>query len=92
MVEFAANILLFVPLGVLVAALLGGRRQWWAVPIGAMLSGLIEVAQLLFLPSRVPDGRDVLANTLGTVIGAVIVWSLSGARSVPSQPADSLGS
>ncbi|CAN5199684.1 hypothetical protein BH11ACT3_BH11ACT3_13130 [soil metagenome] len=71
--DFVANIVFFVPVG-LIAALLLSRRLWWlAIPLGVSLSICIELGQLLFLPGRDASVTDVLANSTGTVIGAVIV-------------------
>ncbi|GMA27726.1 VanZ family protein [Arenivirga flava] len=68
-VEFAANIALFAPIGLLFALLLGRRRWWLAVLVGLVLTCTIEFAQQ-FLPTRVPDPRDLLANGLGAALGA----------------------
>jgi glycopeptide antibiotics resistance protein len=71
-VEFAANVLMFVPLG-LFLVLLFGRRQWWlAVLLGSATSVAIEVSQGAFLPTRVSDLRDVIANSSGALIGVVV--------------------
>src|SRR3954452_9126769 len=67
--EFVANIVLFVPFGILVMLLATRWPAWLVVVAGALTSGLIELTQLLFLPDRVSDVRDLVANTLGTVIG-----------------------
>jgi len=68
--EFMANIAMFVPIGVLVAVL---TRHWWiAVVVGIALTCGIEFVQQ-FLPARYPEVRDILSNTLGTVIGAGLV-------------------
>ena len=63
-VEFTANILLFVPMGVLLAVLLGPGRRWLAVSLGIAASLTIEFVQL-FEPARVSDARDIVANSLG---------------------------
>jgi hypothetical protein len=76
--EFTANVLLFVPMGVLFTLLLGRWRWWLALVIGMGSTLTIEFVQL-FLPARVSDARDLLANTLGTAIGIGIVL-LAGAR------------
>jgi hypothetical protein len=81
--EFSANILFFVPIGALVCLLLSRRVQLLAIPIGALLSGAIELSQLLLLPARFASWNDILANTLGAVIGVaivVIVRAIRGAR------------
>jgi glycopeptide antibiotics resistance protein len=70
-VEFLANIALFVPAGVLFVLLLGRGRWWLALCLAIALSGAIEALQLL-LPERVPDLRDLAANSLGAVIGLVV--------------------
>ncbi len=71
-VEFGANVLLFLPLGALVVLLLGPRRWFWAIPIGIGCSTGIELAQALFLSSRVSSIRDVLANSSGALLGALL--------------------
>lgn len=66
-VESAANVAMFVPLGLLVVA---WRGRWWlGILIGFAASSAIELAQLFFLPTRVADVRDVVANTVGAAIG-----------------------
>ena len=70
-VEFTANIVMFVPLGIFLI-LLFGRRFWWLViVIGVAMTCFIETAQR-FIPGRVSDIRDIESNTLGTIIGVVL--------------------
>lgn len=72
-VEFVTNVLLFVPL-----SLIGNtfRPHWrWG---GWLLTGLagtllIETVQGLFLPGRSAQTIDVVANTLGAVVGYAAV-------------------
>ncbi|WP_406689061.1 VanZ family protein [Saccharopolyspora sp. ID03-671] len=72
--QFACNVALFVPLGALLR-----RAPPVAVLAGAGLSVFIEVTQLTGLwfrfpcPVRVFDVDDVLANTLGAVLGGLLV-------------------
>jgi VanZ family protein len=68
--EFVANILLFVPLGLLLR--LAVPRAGWlgAAVIGGAVSVAIEVLQMW--SPRVSDPRDVVANTLGALAGALI--------------------
>lgn len=76
--EFLANIVLFVPLGLLVPLAIGRLRSrvlWLTVLLGFVLSACIELAQLA-IPGRVSDVRDVMSNTLGTVVGVLVVWAL----------------
>lgn len=77
--EFAANIALFVPAGVLGVLWFGARRWWIAVVVGFVLSAAIEATQAMLLPDRVPDVRDLVANTAGALLGAALV-------ALPSRP------
>ena len=70
--EFSANVVFFVPLGLLVVLRLGARRWWVGALAGLLASGAIETGQALFLPARFASFDDVLANTSGAVIGACI--------------------
>lgn len=70
--EFLANVALFVPIGLLLPIAWSRLRLWQVVLLGALLSGLIESVQGL-MPSRFPTISDVMANTLGTLIGGAIV-------------------
>lgn len=76
-VEFAANVALFAPLGILVT--LAMRRAWAGVAAGVVLSAGAEVAQLL-LPGRTASARDVLANVLGAALGALLVLVVRALR------------
>lgn len=68
-VQFVANVVLFVPLGWLAVALT--RARWWQVTLlGLLLSTGIEVGQALVRPDRFATVSDVVANTLGTALGA----------------------
>ena len=70
-IEFIGNILMFVPLGVFMAMLVA-RRHWWVLLFaGTLMSGFIELSQMLFLSDRYPDVRDLVSNTIGFLLGAV---------------------
>jgi glycopeptide antibiotics resistance protein len=74
-VESAANVLLFVPLGALIALELP-RRFWWVAAVAAaVLSIVIETVQQ-FIPDRFASVADVIANTAGGLIGALLVWAV----------------
>jgi glycopeptide antibiotics resistance protein len=65
------NVLLFVPVGVLLVAAL--RLPWWAATaLAACGSAGIELVQGLFL-AREASLTDVVANTVGALLGAVAV-------------------
>lgn len=69
--EFLANVALFVPIGLLLPFAWSRLRLWHVVVIGVLLSGLIETVQGL-MPSRFPTISDVIANTLGALIGGIL--------------------
>ncbi|MEO8256957.1 MAG: VanZ family protein [Acidobacteriota bacterium] len=82
-VHFLLNLLLFVPLGFLLHH--AGRRRSLALPIvvlagvaGMVISGTVEYLQA-FLPTRDSSLIDVLANTVGSIVGAVVGrrWGVS---------------
>jgi glycopeptide antibiotics resistance protein len=71
-VEFTANVAFFVVPAVLVVLIVGSRR-WWIAPITGLLCSIaIELAQHFLLPARLGTVDDVVANTLGALIGAGI--------------------
>lgn len=71
-VEITANVLLFVPFGLLMVLVLPARR-WWLAPIPPLVvSCLAEIAQRILLPDRVPSLLDVLANTAGALLGVAV--------------------
>lgn len=67
-VEALANVVMFVPFGVLVP-MAGVRPARLAVPLALAFSVAIELAQLAFWPTRVATVQDVLMNTLGAAVG-----------------------
>jgi glycopeptide antibiotics resistance protein len=75
--EFWANVAMFVPVGLFFLLLLGRRRWWVAILLGVALTCLIEFAQM-FLPGRVSDPRDIVANSVGAFVGViaalVVTW------------------
>ena len=77
--DFVANIVLFVPFGLLVW-LAFPRLDWRIVLVsGCLVSVGIEVVQLA-IPSRFPAVSDVIANTAGTGVGIVLIWTRMRAR------------
>jgi glycopeptide antibiotics resistance protein len=70
--DFAANLAVFVPVGLL-AYLILPRRAWVvAILVGPALSGAVELIQFLFLPERVAALSDVVAATIGAALGVGI--------------------
>ncbi len=70
-VEFTANVFMFLPVGVFFVLLFGRRMWFFAIVTGVMLTCAIEFVQL-FLPGRVSDVSDIIANSVGTTIGVII--------------------
>lgn len=74
--EFTANVLMFVPLGALLAAQLPPGRRLLAALLGLGVSVVVETMQLLWLPSRVADVRDLISNGLGSLLGTLLTTAL----------------
>ena len=77
--ELTANIIMFVPLGLLGVPLVGRARWWWVVVAGVALTCFIELVQH-WIPGRVPDVRDLVANTSGALLGAWVVLLVARLR------------
>lgn len=76
--ESFANVLLFVPLGLLIA-LMVPTRAWWIVTLTLVgLSCSIELVQHFFIPGRVGSLADVAANTTGAVAGILLAGLIRG--------------
>lgn len=90
-VEPLANVAMFVPLGLLLPTATR-LRPWLAIGVGAAFSTLIECSQLVFLPDRVASVLDVVMNTLGAAIGAVVVLAVRArGRTADDDPGDHPG-
>ncbi|WP_258061156.1 VanZ family protein [Arthrobacter sp. 4R501] len=72
-VEASANVALFIPLGAVAALAYPGKRLWQIGILGLIVSGCIELGQLLFLHNRFASALDLVTNTGGAVIGALLV-------------------
>ena len=71
-VEASANVALFMPVG-FVAALAFSAKRWWQIgAFGLLVSGCIELGQLLFLHDRFASPSDLMTNTSGAVMGALL--------------------
>ena len=71
-VESMLNVVAFVPLALL-GSLLWPRPSWrdWTA-VGFVVSFLVEVVQALALGDRQATNADVVANTLGMLVGALL--------------------
>lgn len=77
--EFSANVLMFVPLGFLVSMLLPLRGWWMALIICPGASVAIEITQSLALSARFATVSDVVSNSIGALVGAVLAVMLRAA-------------
>lgn len=73
-IEFGANILMFVPLGVLLALIL--RQRFLVVPIAVVTTVTIESVQGIALALRTPSVMDIVANVTGACIGLLLVTAV----------------
>lgn len=70
-IEFAANIVMFLPLGFLLTLLF--RHPWYGTILAVVLSAGVEIAQIV-IPSRQASLRDVISNGIGAALGAFLAW------------------
>jgi glycopeptide antibiotics resistance protein len=73
--ELVANVLLFVPLGSALAMRHPLASVWRIAGVAAGVSLVVEVAQAVMDTGRLADVTDVLANTAGAILGALL-WAL----------------
>ncbi|MEE6388423.1 MULTISPECIES: VanZ family protein [Microbacterium] len=82
--EILANVVVFVPVGIL-AFLLLPRRLWpLSLLIGPALSVAIETAQAVALPHRAATAGDVLANSTGASVGVALAVLCTLLAATPS--------
>lgn len=77
--EFAANIVMFAPLGFFGALAVTSRRAL-VIPACAAFSVAIELVQGLALPGRDGTWHDVVANTVGAALGWAIAVAVTRRR------------
>ncbi len=80
--QVICNILLFVPFPIFIKVARKEMRRWKAILIGILNSLLIELIQLptniiTGYPTHVCDIDDLILNSIGTVIGYVIIIILN---------------
>lgn len=73
--EILANVLVFVPVGILAFVLLPRRVWLLALLVGPLLSVAIETAQRVALPHRAATVTDVVANSAGALLGVALAVS-----------------
>jgi glycopeptide antibiotics resistance protein len=72
-VEAVANVVLFVPVGIVATLAFPDQRWWRNAALGLVVSGCMELGQLLFLSGRVASSLDLVTNTAGGVLGIELV-------------------
>ena len=85
-IEFAANIALFIPLGLLLTLIFTTKR-WLVTPIAFLATVTIECVQALALGARTPSLLDIVANTAGACVGillAALIEILRDSRTTPT--------
>lgn len=78
-IEAGANVVFFVPLGLLLSIVLE-RSRYLVLPIGLLTTIAIEGLQAELLSQRTADISDVLANTAGTCIGILLAAAFTRRR------------
>ena len=75
LIEVSLNVALFMPIGMLIAGILGNRSTSKAVMIGAILSTIVEISQLVTLRGLC-ETDDVIHNTFGCLLGYLIAIAI----------------
>lgn len=74
--QVVGNIALFVPLGWLLPMTWPGLRSLKSIlAVAALCSAGIEMSQLLVISGRSPTIDDVILNTLGALVGAIMFFA-----------------
>ncbi|MDN4641969.1 VanZ family protein [Agreia sp. PsM10] len=87
-IERVSNVIVFVPLGTFLSLIAGLRWFWTAIPILLLASAEVELIQGALLADRVSSPVDILANSIGAVLGtliglAILIFERSRSRSAP---------
>ncbi|TXK19494.1 VanZ family protein [Homoserinibacter sp. GY 40078] len=77
-IEIVANVMLFVPFGVI--GVLIALSRVVVIAAAAVFSTLIELVQGAFLEQRTASVTDVIANTAGAVVGVLLALAILARR------------
>ncbi|MFE6997444.1 VanZ family protein [Microbacterium sp. NPDC057659] len=88
--EKIANVLVFIPVGVLTAVLVPLPRWPIALLVGPALSAVIEIVQGLALSHRSATLSDFVLNSLGATIGAAVTLGVRALRRPRQTPSSRL--
>ncbi|WP_353712946.1 VanZ family protein [Arthrobacter sp. K5] len=91
-VEFASNILMFTPIGILATLAFPVFHRGRIVLSAFLASCCMELGQKLFLHDRFPSAMDIVANTAGAMLGVWVLgeveqWIRQAKPTVPPKPA-----
>ncbi len=87
-VELAAHVMLFVPLGILAVVATGRRMAWLATIALLAVCALVEFEPSLLAPEHSPSMLDLVLNVVGAVAGAAVgFWALSPYTRAPDAAA-----
>ncbi|WP_298740537.1 VanZ family protein [uncultured Microbacterium sp.] len=75
-IEFSANIVLFIPVGVIFGLMVPLRFTLIALLLGPAVSGAIELGQHFLLAARYATPTDVIANSLGATVGVFLAVAI----------------
>lgn len=77
-IEFSANIAMFVPVGLLLGLAIPVRWCILAFVLGPALSAAVEFTQMQVLDARVASPYDVIANSIGATLGVLVALAVRG--------------
>ena len=86
LIDVIGNVLVFVPLGIGLAGILPGNGRQMilrAALLGLLVSLTIELIQLT-IPTRATDVDDLIFNTAGTMLGAIMFVAIQQKKLSPS--------
>jgi glycopeptide antibiotics resistance protein len=87
-VNFLGNIIAFLPMGLMPRLICGRRITIWQVALFSLAISLaIETGQFIS-GRRVPDVDDLILNTIGGVLGSVLLRTLRPERQRTLAPSD----
>lgn len=79
--EAVANVLVFVPIGILAFIVFRGAAWPLAFAAGPLLSLGVELVQKAALPHRIGSVADIALNSLGATAGVLLAWAVAAAVS-----------
>jgi VanZ family protein len=71
-VQTASNVVMYLPLGALIASVVWATFWWMSGVLGLTLSLSVELTQYLVLPDRFATAGDIIANTSGALLGGLL--------------------